>query len=121
MGTFLLYETKANFKTFQSQNQTIDVQESSATQELGISMLEPHTQYSFLLRAINDIGSSDPVTVLRWTLPTGEFETIYTIDVCVIVQVFLIKLSLGNLTMRSMLLPQILIEHLSDTSFITLV
>lgn len=75
-GTFLLYETEANFKKFQSLNQTISVQDPSAVQELGIDMLEPNTQYSFSLSVMNGIGSSDTVTVLRWTLPVGELKTI---------------------------------------------
>lgn len=70
----VLYVTEANFRIMTSQNQTIDLQESPI-QELGISMLEPNTQYSFSLIVINDIGYSKTVTVLKWTLAISKSQT----------------------------------------------
>ena len=39
---------------------------------IAISGLEPHTQYTFIVSAINAVGSSQPETVQEWTLPNSE-------------------------------------------------
>ena len=62
------YITTENFATLASDTDLLQGPATTTT----ISGLEPHTQYNLTALAINEVGSSQPVTVQEWTQPNSE-------------------------------------------------
>ena len=70
----IVYQTETNYRTMVSNNVTVKEEGNGVLPtQANVTGLEPHTQYSFSVSAVNVVGPSASVIIYNWTLPLREF------------------------------------------------